>query len=95
MIERHAAVEPYVQKAIHRELPSGIGQAHHDAVDAETGHEIGDIRDRAHDTRVEHRHADPCRIRIDESDDVDAELLPPLEQLPCELDARPAGADEQ
>ena len=36
-----------------------------------------------------------ARIGIDEADDLDAELLPPLEQLPGQRDCRRSGADDQ
>ena len=44
---------------------------------------------------IEDRRADARRIRIDEADDLDAELVPPLEQLARQRDGRRAGADEQ
>ena len=41
----------------------------------------GNVVDRADDAGVEHRRADPRRIGIDEADDLDAELVPALEEL--------------
>ena len=45
-----------------------------------------DVLDRADDAGIDDRRADRGRIRIDEADDLDAELLPPLEQLPRQRD---------
>ena len=50
---------------------------------------------RADDAGIDHRRADARGIGIDEADDIDAELLPPLEQLARQHDRRRAGADQQ
>src|SRR6187549_2916970 len=80
---------------ISRSLSTGSGQAHDHAVDTEAAHDPRNVLDGADDARVEERRTDLRRIRVDETGDLDAELVAVLVELARQVHARRAGADEQ
>ena len=94
MIEGHP-VELHLEQFVHRELAAGVGEAHDDAVNRSRADNRRDVLERADDTRVEDRRANPCRVRIDEPDNLNAKLVPALEHLARQCDRGGIRADEE
>ena len=95
MIERHAVVQLHLEQLIDGQLASRIGEADDDPVDALGANDRRDIGNRADDAGIEHRLADLCGIRIDESHDLHAERVTKLVKLTRQLDGSGPGADQQ
>ena len=82
------ALQLHLEQLVHRQLAARIGKAHHDAIDAPRADDCPGCRRSVPMTPgLMHRRTDLRRIGIDESDDLDAQLVAPLEQLPRKLDA--------
>ena len=95
MIEADTRSQPDIEQPVHRQLAARVGQAHDNPVGTRALNEHRDVLDRANDAGVQDGRADTRRIRIDEADNVDAELVAALVQLAGKLDGRRARADEE
>ena len=94
MIKGHA-IEPHFEQLIHRQLAAGIGEAHDHAVHISFTDDGRNVWNRANDPWIEHALADTSRIWIHESDDLDAERLAMIVELPGELDRGSICSDQQ
>ncbi len=77
-----------LEELVHRQLAARVGQADDDAIDAARAHDGRNVVDGADDAGIQTGGADARRIGIDEPDDLDAELMAPLEQLARQIDSR-------
>jgi hypothetical protein len=94
VVEGHA-VELHLEELLHGQLAARIGEADHHAIDLPLPDNRRNVVDHANHAGIEHGRPDPRRIRIDEPDNVNAHLVPPLVKLPRQLDRRRAGANDE
>ena len=96
VIELHAVVQLHAQQAVHRQLAARVGEAHDHAIDLAVANDRGNLA-RSVPTTPGLMSDVPtsCRIGVDEADQLDAELLPAIEQLLRQRHGGGAGADDQ
>src|SRR5688572_27734252 len=94
MIEGHT-LEFHIQELVHRKLAARVGEADDYPIDRAGADNRRDIVHGAYDAGIDHGLPDLAGVGIDESDDLDTQLVPPLEKLAREVHRRNARSDEK
>src|SRR5262245_64199774 len=89
------AVEFHIEKLRHGQLAPRVSQADDDAVDRANSRDCRNVLNGADDARIENWRAHLVRIGIDEADDLDTEIVPPIVDFASKIDCRLSGSDEQ